>query len=147
MFYLAYKFTHFQWHKQYCPATPSPPATYAKSGAPGSAPDNSQFADYQPFTRQPSQVLSHFVAGQTPNCRRSGGKPSQVCKNRVTCDANRPQEQKNVAGPAKNTDLRHFEASPATLQRCTEAPRSEAARGSLRGTPLNKYKKGSPDPF
>ena len=146
MFYLAYKFTHFQWHKQYCPATTSPSVTYAKSGAPGSAPDNSHHADYQPLSRQPSQVRQN-VAGPVPFRRRSGPKPSQVCKNRVTCDANRPQEQKNVAGPAINTDLRHFEASPATLQRCTEAPRSEATRGSLRGTPLNKYKKGSPDPF
>ena len=46
--------------------------------------------------------------------RRSGHGMSQVCVFGVTCDANRPQEKKSVAGPANFADLRRKRLGPAT---------------------------------
>ena len=117
MFYLAYKFTHFQWHKQYCPATPSPPATYAKSGAPGSAPDNSHHANYQLFTRQPSQVR-HNVAGPVPFRRRSCPISSQV----------KPQ---TVAGLQKSRHLRRKSATGAKKRRRSGKKHRPATQNSI----------------
>ena len=61
-----------------------------------------------------SQVCGRSVAGPRVRCRRSFGKVSQVCVFAVTCDANQPQGQKSVAGPAFFADLRRFRLPPAT---------------------------------
>ena len=55
-----------------------------------------------------SQVRGRSVAGGGKECCRSGAKVSQVGVFRPTCDANRPQETKTVAGARKNADLRRF---------------------------------------
>ena len=55
------------------------------------------------------------VAGPWHFRRRWWPVPSQVCVFGVTCDANRPQETKTVAGQAIFADLRQFAHRPATL--------------------------------
>ena len=62
-----------------------------------------------------SQVRGQSVASQNTECRRSGDRVSQVCVFGVTCDANGPQGQKSVAGPANFADLRQEGLGPATL--------------------------------
>ena len=59
------------------------------------------------------------VAGPWHFRRRWWPVPSQVCVFGVTCDAYRPQEQKNVAGAAFFAGLRHFGIRPAALRRGT----------------------------
>ena len=62
------------------------------------------------------------VAGRTVNRRRSGAKASQVGVFSLTCDRNRPQEQKSVADRSKNADLRRFVKGPATPYRVKLPP-------------------------
>ena len=57
----------------------------------------------------------HGVAGPALSRRRFGVTASRVCVFAATCDANRPQKQKTVAGPAVFADLRHSGKSPATV--------------------------------
>lgn len=60
------------------------------------------------------QVWDQTTAGRESKCGRCGVKPLQVCVFGGTGDANRPHNTNNVAGWAKNADLRRFVARPAT---------------------------------
>ena len=67
-----------------------------------------------PIFPEMSQVWAWGVAGVWPLRRRSGATTSQVCVFATTCDANRPQTQKNVAGPESLRRGSAFLPSPAT---------------------------------